>query len=629
MLKISNLIIGTLVSLSAYGFAGNTYSYTVNLVEVTEDKVHIDLNTPEIEKDTIIFHLPKIVPGTYKISDYGRFVSEFKAYNKRDKELEAVKIDENSWKIINAREMARISYWVDDTFDADLGDTEIYEFNGTNIDKGKIFIISPGGYFGYFDGLTDLPFEIKFIRPENFYGSTGLVPSQTGISVAKNKDYKKLPRGTQLDLFEAENYNRLIDSPFMYNAPDTTVIDVAGTQVLVSVYSPGKLVKSNFVAENIKKLLNAQKDYLGGKLPVNKYAFIMYFEDLNKIGKYQGALEHSYSSFYYLPEVPQQSLVQTLRDFCSHEFFHVVTPLSIHSEEIEYFDYNKPEMSEHLWLYEGVTEYFAGHVQLKYGLITLEDYLKMIRLKIASSKSEYDDTLPFTELSKHTLDKYSGQYDNVYQKGALIGLCLDIKLRELSSGKYGLQNLMADLSAKYGKSRPFKDDELFDVIEALTYPEIGEFLRNCVGGIQPLPLEKVLESVGITYTPYKQINTFTLGSFGIALDGNNIVVDDVSRLDPFGRDLGYKKGDVLIKLQGEEIPINPYEINDFIQRILDEMVEGEEFTVTVHRKENNKKKEVELSAKAVKLPAFEMHVLEVNPDVNKDILTLRHSWIDP
>jgi predicted metalloprotease with PDZ domain len=43
----------------------------------------------------------------------------------------------------------------------------------------------------------------------------------------------------------------------------------------------------------------------------------------------------------------------------THEFFHIVTPLSIHSKEIQDFDYND-KMSEHLWMYEGVTEYFAN-----------------------------------------------------------------------------------------------------------------------------------------------------------------------------------------------------------------------------------------------------------------------------
>jgi predicted metalloprotease with PDZ domain len=47
-----------------------------------------------------------------------------------------------------------------------------------------------------------------------------------------------------------------------------------------------------------------------------------------------------------------------MMDVVSHEFFHIVTH-HIHSKEIQDFDYNDPKMS-HLWMYEGVTEYFAN-----------------------------------------------------------------------------------------------------------------------------------------------------------------------------------------------------------------------------------------------------------------------------
>ncbi len=87
-------------------------------------------------------------------------------------------------------------------------------------------------------------------------------------------------------------------------------------------------------------------------------------------------LEHSYSSLYYMPEMPIEEMNQQLRDFAAHEFFHIVTPLTIHSKEIQDFDFNNPKMSQHLWMYEGMTEYFAGSVQVKYDLISPEQYLK-------------------------------------------------------------------------------------------------------------------------------------------------------------------------------------------------------------------------------------------------------------
>jgi predicted metalloprotease with PDZ domain len=70
--------------------------------------------------------------------------------------------------------------------------------------------------------------------------------------------------------------------------------------------------------------------------------------------------------------MPKEELVKSMMDVVSHEFFHIVTPLTIHSKEIQDFDYNDPKMSEHLWMYEGVTEYFANLFQINQGLIDEE-----------------------------------------------------------------------------------------------------------------------------------------------------------------------------------------------------------------------------------------------------------------
>jgi predicted metalloprotease with PDZ domain len=57
--------------------------------------------------------------------------------------------------------------------------------------------------------------------------------------------------------------------------------------------------------------------------------------------------------------MPKEELVKSMMDVVSHEFFHIVTHLAFILKKPR-FDYNDPKMSEHLWMYEGVTEYFAN-----------------------------------------------------------------------------------------------------------------------------------------------------------------------------------------------------------------------------------------------------------------------------
>src|SRR5690606_25776361 len=174
-------------------------------------------------------------------------------------------------------------------------------------------------------------------------------------------------------------------------------------------------------------------------------------------------------------------------------------PLSIHSEQIADYDFMNPQMSAHLWLYEGCTEYAAHHVQVKEGLMPMKEFLTVMRNKIISA-SGYDTGIAFTELSKKALAEHQSQYGNVYLKGALIGMALDLKLRKLSDGAYGIQELMSDLSKAYGSDKPFVDSELFAEIGRVSgYPETTEFLVRYVGNPEPLPFEELLGYAGIMF----------------------------------------------------------------------------------------------------------------------------------
>ena len=54
----------------------------------------------------------------------------------------------------------------------------------------------------------------------------------------------------------------------------------------------------------------------------------------------------------------------------------------------------------------------------------------------------------------------ASNYVNVYEKGALIGMCIDILMRKESNGNRGILSLMKELSLKYGKNKPFEDDKI-------------------------------------------------------------------------------------------------------------------------------------------------------------------------
>jgi predicted metalloprotease with PDZ domain len=288
-------------------------------------------------------------------------------------------------------------------------------------------------------------------------------------------------------------YASLIEMPIMYSKPDFTSFMVDDMEIIISVYSPTGKYTAKQITPNMETMMKAQKRFLGQINSTKKYAILLYLSDMEaKDAKGFGALEHPTSTTVVMPEMMGLEMLQEqLKDVVSHEFFHIVTPLTIHSNEIQYFDFNNPQMSEHLWMYEGVTEYFANLFQVNQGLITEDAFYKRMDDKIKGAK-RMNDTMPFTTMSQNVLvEPYKSQYLNVYEKGALIGMCIDIIIREKSNGQKGILDMMQKLTNEFGPTRPFNDNELFARITEMTYPEVGEFLNTYVAGPTPIPYEPI------------------------------------------------------------------------------------------------------------------------------------------
>lgn len=519
----------------------------IDLNTVVDDKVKVVVNPQKIKEETVTYQIPAIVPGTYAMSNYGKFVSDFKAFDYKGNELTVKKLDDNSWQVNNAKQLDKVSYWVDDTFDS-KEKHGIYVMAGTNIEEGKNFFLNLPGFIGYFKGKKELPYQISVTHPENLYETSSLINKNT----TKTDNTK--------DVFVASRYDEISDNPIMYAPLNTVSFTVNGIEVNFAVYSPNGKHSAKDMEADLKKMVEAQTNFLKGFKTTNEYNILLYLFD-SKVYKWNsfGALEHLSSTTVVYPESYSKAQLAEgmINGTVSHEFFHIVTPLSVHSEQIHSFDFNQPNMSKHLWMYEGITEYFANLFQVNQGLISEQKFINEMQGKITSSK-RYDDTMPFTEMSKNILDKkYAKNYGNVYQKGALIGMCLDILLREESKGTYGVRNLMLDLSKKYGSKNAFKDDEIIAEITKMTYPSVGEFFKNHVEGKTPINYNEYFKKTGIV----KKMQTVDSRYFVDFTNRPFIAVNKKREIHFTKRTntglvaLGVKENDVIKSVNGEALTL--------------------------------------------------------------------------
>jgi predicted metalloprotease with PDZ domain len=205
--------------------------------------------------------------------------------------------------------------------------------------------------------------------------------------------------------------------------------------------------------------------------------------------------------------------------------------------------------------------------QVNQGLIDADEfYERMVEKR--DNASTLNDTMPFTEMSANVLVKpYKDQYLNVYEKGALIGMCIDIIIREKSNGERGILDLMKKLSKEYGVNKSFDDEELFGKITELTYPEVGAFLNTYVAGKTPIPYDVYFAKMGVNKAKVQvPANPFlkdqTEPFITVNPSTKEIVVVPDTELNSFMNTLGIKGGDTILSFNDK--PYNLDNIYDLI-----------------------------------------------------------------
>lgn len=564
----------------------------INLKEIKNDKVFVSINPPKINTDEVIYYLPKIVPGTYSEDDYGRFIDDLKAFDTKGNSLNVKKMDLNSWSISNAKTLDKITYLVNDTFDIEsnkgIFGAGIFAPTGSNIDLENNILLNTHCFVGYFTNFMTIPYKINISHTAEIWGATSMDDMDSSVTN---------------DLFLMPRYAELVENPIMYSKPNSTSFTVDGMEILIAVYSPTGKFTAESIAPEMKKMMTAQKQFLGSINTTKKYSVLInLYDDKKTPFDAIGALEHPTATTVVYPEdISKERLLDGLKDVVSHEFFHILTPLTIHSKEIHFFDYNAPKMSKHLWMYEGVTEYFSNLFQINQGLIDEAEFYSRINAKINRANS-LNDNMPFTEMSANVLSNpYKEQYYNVYEKGALIGMCLDIIIRKNSEGKRGLLDLMQQLSQDYGVTKPFNDDELFSKITALTYPEVGNFLQTYVSGPTPIPYAEYLQKVGIT----KSTDTVVASVFGTRQSMNiisnketkEISVIPGKELIDFYKNLDLRAGDIFTAINDK-----PYSTANLFELFVDSKKWKENDPISLKIKRDGKE---QIINGTVKLPYTE------------------------
>ncbi|MEX2189586.1 MAG: peptidase [Bacteroidota bacterium] len=573
-------------------------SYLVKITNPTEDVFRVTVKTTGLSADNGIYHFASTAPGTYSLLDFGRFVSSFKAFDGRGNEIQTEKVSLNQWKISRPGDLATITYDVEDSFDAKVAENPVAPMCGSGIDTNYA-TFNTFAVLGYFEGLQSIPVKMKVEYKPGWIIATALDADPEGYYVA-------------------DTFDRLADSPVLAGKLSVAKTKVNDIDVEVYVYAVDTTLGAQTILTMANDVLQSAGDFIGSS-PVPYYKFLCVLLDGPTFQRYgmtnAGALEHSYSSLYVLP-VSQAGIGQ-LQGIMAHEFMHILTPLNLHSEIIHSFNFAKPNPSEHLWLYEGVTEWVSDIMQLRSGLMDDDEYLGQVTAKL-NVNDNFDKNMSLSEmaLSVYT-EKGGNQFGNIYNRGAVTAALLDIRLLELSGGERGFREVFLSLLDKYGSKKPFPEKEFFEVVVEETYPAIRQFIDDYIRGSKELPYKEYFAKLGYRYVPKKPSDD-TRPAIGVSISGDGQGHLVAAKVSDETKAYGLQDGDILVKLFGTELT---FQNAGAIFATLGEKKVGDPYEIVVRRGDQ------ELTIQAKLVQRWTYHVFEDAGTLTDRQEMLRNSWM--
>src|SRR5690606_33108936 len=196
--------------------------------------------------------------------NYGQYLEGFKALDYEGKELPLTKTDENTWNISDGKNLDKVVYLVNDTFDTENEKVDhVFSPAGTNILKGKNFMLNLHGFVGYVKGMMEVPYELTINSPGN------LVPT---TSMSRKMEEKKI---AGIDVFNADRYFEITHNTTMYEAPDTNSLQLQDIKVNLGVYSSSKVYNPLDFKPSMEKMMQAQNAFLGTTYRTKSYDIIL------------------------------------------------------------------------------------------------------------------------------------------------------------------------------------------------------------------------------------------------------------------------------------------------------------------------------------------------------------------
>ena len=530
-------------------------AFTVSMEQPHTHYFHVAFHCQGLKGETQDFKLPVWTPGYYLIMDYPKNVLNFRAEDGNGNQLGWSKTTKNTWRVrCGKSEELTVSY-------------DVYAFANSVaesfLDDARAFIC-PTGVFMHVDGHLNHPVTVTFeLNDTQEHISTGLDPV----------DGK--PR-----TFSAPDFDVLYDCPVLIGNQEILRFDVQGIPHVIAVEDLGDFDREKFTAD-IKTVCEGTIGLIG-HIPFSHYTFIM----MERGG---GGLEHlnSMAVFYNPRSWDSPSGYKRWLAFIAHEYYHLYNVKRIRPIALGPFDYDRENYTNLLWVSEGFSVYYEYIILKRAGLMTRDEFFNRVRgfirgfenrpgrLFQSAEASSFDTWMQFFSRVENSANTTISYYD----KGAALGLLLDLKIRHETGNRKSLDDVMRTLYIQFDqeKNRGFTDAEFRRACEDAAGSPLPEIFDVYARTTEDIDYPKYFAYAGleIDVIPKETPGVF----FGAATrdQGGRLMISSVERDSPAWQG-GLSARDEILTVDGLKATA------ESIKTILDSKGAGDKLDLLISRR---------------------------------------------
>jgi predicted metalloprotease with PDZ domain len=350
----------------------------------------------------------------------------------------------------------------------------------------------------------------------------------------------------------AHNYDELADSPAELGDFQQSQFQQDGATYHVVVDGNPADYDMARIDQVLGEITHSAVDWMQDR-PYDEYTFLYHFPR----GPAGGGMEHAYGTAIDMNAERLRDNPVGLASVSAHEFFHLWNVKRIRPQSLEPVDYQREMNTRALWFSEGVTNTVADLLMARAGLIDEQEYLRRQSAEITellgrpahqwqsaeeSSLDAWLEGTPFYRTPERSI--------SYYNKGAILGVLLDLRMRQLTGGRKSLRDLFQWMDQHYARQgRYFPDSAgVQEAAETITRQSFTNFFRDYVAGVMEIPFDDFLRFVGL----HLGTRSLTFSSAGFTTTANIGGVPEVTNVEPNSdaRRLGITVGDRITVIDG-------------------------------------------------------------------------------